>query len=105
MWSLVQEFIRVKGLFFMKKTFVFRVEFFEEDGVYVGLCPHLDVSSFGETLPEAKASLQEAVEAFIEECEAMGTLEAVLEEAGLERHGAKWLPRTRLLEEELAISA
>ena len=89
----------------MRDTFVFRVEFFKEDHVYVGLCPHLNVSSFGETLPEAKTSLQEAVEAFIEECEAMGTLEAVLEEAGLERQGTKWCPRTPLLQEELAISA
>ena len=89
----------------MKNTFVLRVEFFEEDGVYVGLCPQLDVSSFGETLPEAKASLQEAIEVFIKECEALGTLKAMLEEAGLERQGTKWLPRIPLLQEDLAISA
>jgi predicted RNase H-like HicB family nuclease len=62
----------------MKDSFVFQVEFFEENDAVVGLCPQLNVSSFGETLVEAKASLQEAIEAFIEECEAMGTLESVL---------------------------
>ena len=48
----------------------------------MGLCPELNVSSFRESIEEAKDSLQEAVEAFVEECEAVGTLEEVIEEAG-----------------------
>jgi len=62
----------------MTPRIVFRAEFFKEGDLYVGLAPELNVSSFGETLNEAKRSLQEAVEAFIEECEAMGTFEEVL---------------------------
>jgi len=35
----------------------------------------------GEDVEDARNSLQEAVEAFTEECKAMGTLEEILEEA------------------------
>ncbi len=66
----------------MLNKLIFRAEFFQEDDVYVGLCPELNVSSFGENIEDAQRSLQEAVEAFIETCEEMGTLEEVLEEAG-----------------------
>lgn len=82
---------------------VFRAEFFQEGGLYIGLSPELNVSSFGETLEEAKRSLQEAVEAFLEECEAMGTLEEVLEEAGFARKDDIWLPRQPLAAELLSV--
>ncbi len=67
----------------MLKELIYHAEIFQEDDVYVGLCPELNVSSFGEDIEDAKRSLHEAVQAFIEECEIMGTLEEVLEEAGL----------------------
>ena len=62
---------------------IYRTEVFPEGEQYVGLCPELNVSSFGDTPQEAKDSLQEAVEAFLEGCEMPGTLEEVLEESGL----------------------
>lgn len=71
----------------MAPRIVFRAEFFREDDLYIGLAPELDVSSFGESLEEAKRSLEEAVLAFVEECEAMGTLEEVLREAGFDWEG------------------
>jgi len=37
----------------------------EDDG-YVSLCPELDVASQGDTVEEAKANLQEAIELFFE---------------------------------------
>ncbi len=37
----------------------------QADG-YVSLCPELDVASQGDTVEEAKANLQEAVELFME---------------------------------------
>jgi predicted RNase H-like HicB family nuclease len=76
-----------------KPNVVVRAEFFREGDLYVGFCPDLDVSSFGESVDEARRSLREALEAFIEECEAMGTLEEVLEEAGFVREDANWLAR------------
>ena len=45
-----------------------RLEIFKEGDVYVALSPELDLSSFGDTIEEAKASFKEAFEAFIEEC-------------------------------------
>ncbi|MDZ7831073.1 MAG: hypothetical protein U5L07_04940 [Desulfobacterales bacterium] len=59
-----------------------KVEVFEEDDLYVALCPSLNVSSFGESIDEAKKALVEAVEIFIEECSEMGTLDEVFEESG-----------------------
>ena len=56
-------------------------QLFDEDGQIVAVCPELDVSSFGDTPQEALANLQEAVTLFPEECQRMGTLETVLEEA------------------------
>ena len=88
------------------KNIVFNSRTFKEGEVYVSLCPELNVSSFGDTIDEAKASLKEAVEAFIEECEAMGTLEQVLEEAGFDRRSEPseaWVPREPLVEEKMAI--
>jgi predicted RNase H-like HicB family nuclease len=43
-----------------------KVEVFREDDLYVALCPLLNVSSYGESVEEAKKSLIEAVEAFVE---------------------------------------
>jgi predicted RNase H-like HicB family nuclease len=37
----------------------------EDDG-YVALCPELDVASQGDTIEEARANLQEALELFLE---------------------------------------
>jgi len=81
---------------------VFRAEFFKEGDLYVGTAPEPNISSFGETLDEAKRSLQEAVEAFLEECEAMA-LEEVLEEAGFEKRGDQWFPRQPVAAELLSI--
>jgi len=88
------------------KNIIFNSRTFKEGEVYVSLCPELNVSSFGDTIDEAKASLKEAVEAFIEECELMGTLEEVLEEAGFDRRSEPsetWVPREPLVEEKMAI--
>lgn len=82
----------------------FRAEFFKEGDEYVGLCPELNVSSFGDSLGETKQSLTEAIEAFLEECERMGTLEDVLEEAGFLCHDGAWFPREPIFEERLIIS-
>ena len=67
-----------------------KVEIFKEDDVYVALSPELNVSSFGETIFEAKESIKEAIEAFFEECREMGTLNEVLEESGFLRVRGKY---------------
>ena len=42
----------------------------------------LNVSSYGDTPEAALKALQEVVGLFLKECQAMGTLEVILEEAG-----------------------
>ena len=87
----------------MNSHVVYRVEIYQENDHYVALCPELDVSSFVGTPEEAKKALQEAVEAFLEECRNMGTLEEVLEESGYTIQGDTWLPR-QPIRAELLIS-
>lgn len=81
-----------------------KVEIFKEDDIYVALCPSLNVSSFGETTEEAKKSLVEALEIFIEECSEMGTLDQVLEESGFTRDNQNWIPRETVMEERVALA-
>ena len=38
----------------------------KEEGLYIAFCPEVDVASQGETIEEAKANLQEALELFFE---------------------------------------
>jgi predicted RNase H-like HicB family nuclease len=54
-----------------------RIEIFKEDDVFVALSPGLNVSSFADTIDEAKESIKEAIEAFLDECRDMGTLDEV----------------------------
>ena len=81
-----------------------RIEIFKEGDVYVALSPELNVSSFGETVENAKNSIKEAIEAFIEECERMGTLNDVLEESGFSKSNDSWESHKPVAEEELAVA-
>ena len=80
----------------MLKNIRFTCQLSREEETVVALCPEFGVSSFGDTPEEAAASLHEAVTLFLEECQRMGTLETVLEEAGYrltETRGRKQLIR------------
>lgn len=81
-----------------------KIEIFKEGDVFVAISPQLNVSSFGDTVEEARTSLREAIAAFIEECQAMGTLDEVLEEAGFSRTNENWEPRKPVLEDHLSLS-
>jgi predicted RNase H-like HicB family nuclease len=87
----------------MIERIVYRAEFFREEDLYVGLAPELNVSSFGETLDEARRSLQEALEAFAETCQMMGTFDEAMEESGFTKRGDSWLPRQPVAAELLII--
>lgn len=84
--------------------FKIHLEIFKEDDQFVGLCPELNVSSFGDTPEEAEASAQEAITLFLEECQKMGTLEQVLAEAGFYLDGDTWTARKPVAEKELKIA-
>lgn len=75
----------------MQQRIRLKLEIFREGDLYVGICPALNVSSFGDTITEAKKSVQEALEAFIEECDEMRTLTEVLEESGFTLKEEVWL--------------
>ena len=83
-------------------TISYRAEIFPEGDLYVARCPDLDVSSFGDTVDEARDALQEAVEAFLEGCELLGTLDEVLAECGFAKIDAVWSLRRRIVEEVTA---
>ena len=70
-------------------------QLFAEGDQFVALCPELNVSSYGDSPEQALAALQEVVILFLEECQAMGTLETVLEEAGytLDTTIGRWIVR------------
>ena len=78
-------------------------EIFQEGDVFVARCPELDVSSFGDTPDEARDSLQEAVEAVLEGCGMLGTLEDVLEDSGFVKTGTTWRLRERVREEKVVV--
>jgi len=83
---------------------IFQAEVFKEGNVYVSICSDLNVSSFGNTIEEAKKCLLEAVEGFLEECERMGTINEVLEESGFINKNGKWLIRKPVAKEMMALS-
>lgn len=92
---------------YMTTNVVVKAEFFQEDDRVIGICPELKVSSFGGTKEEAKKSLEEALSLFLEECERMGTLADVLEEAGFVReegNGGRWVLRQPVAREEVEVS-
>lgn len=85
---------------------VIRAEIFKEGRQYVALCPELNVSSFGDSVEEARRSLQEAVGLFLEECARLGSLTEVLEEAGFSHTTTavpQWLAPQPIEIEPLAI--
>ncbi|MFQ5965951.1 MAG: type II toxin-antitoxin system HicB family antitoxin [Candidatus Scalinduaceae bacterium] len=81
-----------------------RLEIFKEGDVYVAVSPDLNVSSFGDSIDDAKKSVEEAIEAFIEECKRMGTLEDVLEESGFLKINGSWESRKPVVQEDLAFA-
>ena len=81
----------------------YRSEVFEEDGQFVAVCPDLNVSSFDETPEAAETSLEEAVAAFLEGCEMLGTLDEVLEESGFSKVGDTWRLREGVSSERVSV--
>ena len=59
------------------------IEVFKNGDLFVSCCPRLDVYSQGDTIEKAEKNIVEALNAFVDSCQRRGTLERVLEEAGL----------------------
>ena len=83
---------------------VFATQVWKENGVYVAYAPELDVSSCGDSLPQARARLREAVELFLEEASERGALKEILTEAGFEKRGRSYRPRRILAREKVRLA-
>ena len=82
----------------------FTAQVWKEGATFVAYSPELDVSSCGDSLAKARAALREAVSLFLEESARKGTLEAILSEAGFEKHGKSYRPRRILAREKLRLA-
>jgi predicted RNase H-like HicB family nuclease len=82
----------------------FTAQVWKEGATFVAYSPELDVASCGGSLAKARAGLREAVSLFLEECTRKGTLEAILSEAGFEKHGNTYRPRRILAREKLRLA-
>ncbi|GMT49644.1 MAG: hypothetical protein IEMM0008_1183 [bacterium] len=80
------------------------VEVFREGDQFVTLCPELNLSGFGGSIEAAKASFREALEAFVEECQEIGTIDEVLLEAGFTKEKGEWQSRRPVAEEHMTLS-
>lgn len=47
---------------------------FQQEDFYVAYCPSLNLSSYGDTIDDAKAGFDEVMEAYLEECKENGSL-------------------------------
>jgi predicted RNase H-like HicB family nuclease len=70
----------------------YTVHIFREGGTYVAYVPELDLSSCGATGDDAHRNIRDAVNGFLETSAVMGTLDAILEEAGYKRKDGSWEP-------------
>lgn len=82
----------------------FTAQVWKEGATFVAYSPELDVASCGGSLAKARAALREAVSLFLEECARKGSLEAILSEAGFEKHGRSYRPRRILAREKLRLA-
>jgi len=79
------------------KEFSLPVQLFREGRQYVADCGALGLASHGKTATEARSSLKNVIEVFIEEVIEMGTLDRILAERGWTRKVAgreksAWVP-------------
>ncbi|HLJ75779.1 MAG TPA: hypothetical protein VKT75_00120 [Acidobacteriaceae bacterium] len=72
------------------RDIAYTIHTFREGDTYVAYVPELDLSSCGATNDQARRNIREAVQAFIEASDEMGTLEEILEESGYQRIGDAW---------------
>jgi len=73
-------------------------EIWKEGNLYVSYCPELDIASCGESVEESKKNLKEVISINFEECQKMGTLNQLLQEAGFtEKQGDVLMNRKELV--------
>jgi len=81
----------------------FTTRVFKEGRTFVAHALELDVSSCGGSAEKAVSNLKEAVRLFLEECEKMGTLDRVLEEAGYTKSGGSLRSPTTVSMQQISL--
>lgn len=71
----------------MEQVVTLRFEAEREDDLYVAHCPDLDISSYGDTIEDAFARLQDAVSLYLETIEEDGERERIFRERGISVEG------------------
>ena len=82
---------------------IFRTEVFGDGRQYVGLCPELRIRETGHSPDEAVGRLQEAVEAYLQECKNQNVLSIVLQELGFNETAGVWKLRERSTQTQVAV--
>ena len=55
---------------------------FQEDDSYLAYCPALQLSTYGDSISDAKEAFEDLVKSYVEDCQKMGTLEKDLRAHG-----------------------
>jgi hypothetical protein len=79
------------------------VRVLREGDAFIAHATELDVSSHGVSLEDAVVHLREAIAAFLGEAARMGTLEAVLRDAGYVRTPNGWTAPTVIAQDRIVI--
>jgi predicted RNase H-like HicB family nuclease len=77
-----------------KAKIEYTVQIWQEDKQFVAHAMPLDVMSCGSTPANASQALREAVELYLVTAAEVGTLAEVLEEAGYQPQGQRWISPT-----------
>ena len=70
---------------------VYQIEETRSGNTYTAFCPELVITGFGDSAGEARQELRREINAYLEDCEAMGILDEVLIEAGFYDNDEVWM--------------
>ena len=70
---------------------VYQIEESRQGSNWEAYCPELVITGFGDTPELARKSLRSEIAAYLEDCEQLGILDAVLIDAGFYDNDAVWM--------------
>ena len=70
---------------------VYQIEESRAGGHWEAYCPELVMAGFGDTPEQARQSLRAEIAAYLEDCEQLGILDAVLIDAGFYDNDEVWM--------------
>ena len=70
---------------------VYQIEESRQRGSWEAYCPELVITGFGDSAEEARQALRAEIGAYLEDCEKLGILDAVLIDAGFYDNDEVWM--------------